>query len=74
MKEKQFVIKSYGFGELACLYVPHISKKSAATYLNRMVRNYPELRAKLLSANYKTRQKILTPLMVSIFVEFMGEP
>jgi hypothetical protein len=36
--EEKFRIKSYGYGELAQLYFPNISKKSASAQLRRWIK------------------------------------
>ena len=74
MPEKVFKIRMYGFGELASEYKPHIAKKSAAYYLNRVIKNDKEISKKLSKANYFPRMKTLTPAMVEIIVELLGEP
>ncbi|MFN7326480.1 MAG: DUF4248 domain-containing protein [Chitinophagales bacterium] len=35
--EKEFIIRSYGYCELALLYFPNSNKKSASTQLGRCV-------------------------------------
>jgi hypothetical protein len=70
----QFKIKSYGYGELALLYFPKSSKKSASTQLGRWVRQNEKLKIKLLEFGYKPRKKILTPSEVKLIVESFGDP
>jgi hypothetical protein len=74
MADKVFKIRMYGFGELASEYKPHIAKKSAAYYLSRVIKNDAEISEKLSKAKYHSRMKTLTPSMVSIIVELLGEP
>lgn len=74
MPEKIFKIRTYGFGELASEYSPNVAKNSASLYLYRSIRENHALYKKLIEANYRPKKKILTPLMVTIIVEFMGEP
>jgi hypothetical protein len=74
MPEKVFKIRMYGFGELASEYKPHIAKKSAAYYLRRVIKNDVEFSEKLSKVKYYPNMKTLTPSMVSIIVELLGEP
>jgi hypothetical protein len=57
----QFKIRSYGYGELALLYFPNSTKKSASTQLGRWVRQNEKLKMQLLELGYKPKKKILTP-------------
>ena len=70
----QFKIKSYGYGELALLYFPNSTKKSASTQLGRWVRQNEKLKMQLLELGFKPRKKILTPIQVRLFIEFFGQP
>jgi len=72
--EKAFVLRSYGYGELALLYFPFSTKKSATTQLRRWIRRNLELRSKLGKLGFTARQRILTPRQVEVFVQFVGEP
>jgi hypothetical protein len=35
MNEETFKVRAYGYGELAQLYCPHVTKKSASAQLRR---------------------------------------
>ena len=72
--EKAFVLRSYGYGELALLYFPNSTKKSATTQLRRWIRRNMELRRTLTQLGFAERQRILTPRQVQVFVQFVGEP
>jgi hypothetical protein len=72
--EKEFIIRSYGYCELALLYFPNNNKKSASTQLGRWVRQNEKLKMRLLELGYKPRKKILTPSEVKLIVEIFGEP
>lgn len=74
MSEKVFKIRTYGFGELASEYMPNVSKITASLYLNRTIKENTILQQKLYEAGYKSKKKILTPLMVKIIIEHLGEP
>ena len=70
----QFKIRSYGYGELALLYFPNSTKKSASTQLGRWVRQNEKLKMQLLALGYQPRKKILTPSQVKLIIELFGEP
>lgn len=70
----QFKIKSYAYCELALLYFPNSSKKSASTQFGRWLRQNEKLKMQLLELGYKPRKKILTPSQVKLIVELLGEP
>jgi hypothetical protein len=72
--EKEFVIRSYGYCELALLYFPNSNKRSASTQLGRWVRQNEKLKMQLLELGFKPRKKILTPSQVKLIVELLGAP
>jgi len=74
MKEKEFEIRPYGFGELACLYFPKCTKKSASRIFSQWIHGNPVLVAKLRQIGWKNRQKILTPMQVKVLVEHFDYP
>jgi hypothetical protein len=72
--EKGFVLRSYGYCELALLYFPNSTKKSATTQLRRWIRRSDELLRTLKQVGFAERQRILTPRQVEVVVQFVGEP
>lgn len=74
VKEKKFRAKSYGKSELAALYMPDISPKSAAEELRRWIRKFPGLEDALAAAGLGARDKRYTPAQVRLIVEAIGEP
>jgi hypothetical protein len=72
--EKGFVLRSYGYGELALLYFPYSTKKSATTQLRRWIRRNGDLRSTLAQLGFTERQRILTPRQVEEIIQFVGEP
>ena len=72
--EKGFVLRSYGYGELALLYFPNSTKKSATTQLRRWIRRNDVLRRSLIQLGFADRQRILTPRQVEEIIKFVGEP
>lgn len=57
--EKSFEIPTIGFGELAQLYFPHVTKASESGMLSKWIYSYPELVTKLTELNWKGEQSIL---------------
>jgi len=74
MIEKNFEYRSYGFGELAQLYCPNIAPKSANNMLHRWIRFNKKLASDLKEHGYYIGLRNLTPKMVAIIVNALGEP
>lgn len=72
--EEKFKIRSYGFGELAQMYFPQITKQSATVQFGKWIRLNENLKIELKAAGYKRWQKIFTPKQVEILVKVFGEP
>ncbi len=72
--EETFKIRAYGYSELAQLYFPNISKKSASIQLGRWIKENSNLTNKLVLAGHRPKQKLLTPLQVGVIVEILGIP
>ena len=72
--EKEFVIRSYSYCELAMLYFPNSNKKSASAQLGRWVKFNTNLINSLRNAGFKKGQKILTPKQVEIIIIEIGNP
>ncbi len=72
--EDKFKIKSYGFGELAQMYFPCISKKSAAAQFRRWIRMSKMVLPMLENRGYKIGNRLLTPAHVKVLVDEFGEP
>lgn len=74
MQDDKFIVRAYGFGELAQLYFPHVTKKSASTQLGKWIEINSELKLQLKSYGFKRGKRILTPKQVEIIVINIGEP
>ena len=74
MQEEKFKVRALGFGELAQLYFPNISKKSASIQLSRWLKINVELNKNLSVYGFKNGQKLLTPKQVELIVNYLGEP
>ena len=72
--EKEFVIRSYSYCELAMLYFPNSTKKSASAQLGRWIQGNEKLKSQWLEMGFKPRKKILTPCQVKLVIELFGEP
>jgi hypothetical protein len=72
--EEKFRIRSYGFGELAQMYFPSISKKSAAAQFRKWIRTSKTALPLLENFGYKIGNRLLTPAQVNIIVDEFGEP
>ncbi len=72
--EKEFIIRSYGYCELAMLYFPNSTKKSASAQLGRWIRQNDKLENKLKDFGFVRGKKILTPNQVNTIVDFLGNP
>jgi hypothetical protein len=72
--EENFKIRTYSFGELARLYFPHITCKSASKQLRIWININTRLSRRLLDCGYISKQRIITPAQVKIIVEELGEP
>ena len=72
--EEKFKIRSYGFGELAQLYFPTITKKSASAQLRRWIKLSKTVMSELENYGYKPGIRLLTPAHVKVIVDEFGEP
>jgi hypothetical protein len=51
MDNKEFQIRTYGFGELAQLYFPYIAKASASRMFSQWIHTCPQLVQRLMETN-----------------------
>lgn len=72
--EQKFHVKTYGFGELAQLYFPHITKNSASWQLTCWINESTSLKEALEKFGKKPKQRILSPTQVKLIVDAFGEP
>lgn len=72
--EENFKIRAYGYGELAQLYFPKATKKSASVQFRRWIVFNKKLEANLLEAGFKPGQKLLTPKQVRLIQDELGTP
>ena len=74
MDEEKFRIKTYGFGELAQLYLPDATPMSASNRLRIWITRNKTLMDKLHNLGYVKKARLLTPEMVKEIVAVIGEP
>ena len=70
----EFKIKSYGVGELACLFLPMLNNRSASNQFRSWIKKNEKLKQALIDVGFQNRQKIYTPKQVQIIIEHLGEP
>jgi hypothetical protein len=74
MNNESFKVRAYGFCELAQLYFPNITKKSASWQLRIWIVTSESLSEKLKAVGYVKGRKLLTPLQVGLIVDEFGQP
>lgn len=74
MQEEKFKVRAFGYGELAQLYFPNVSKKSASAQLRRWIKLSTKVLPMLQSIGYKPGNRLLTPAHVKVIVDEFGEP
>lgn len=60
--------------ELAALYFPRSTTRSATVQLRKWVKLNTDLRRRLAELHWQEGQRTLTPLQHAAFIEFLGEP
>jgi len=70
----EFGIRTYGFNELALLYFPKSSPKSATQMLSRWIHSNPKLIASLTELQWKKHRKYFTPKQVKLLVDYFDPP
>ena len=74
MQNDKFIVRAYGFGELAQLYFPAITKKSASAQLRKWIKLNKKLEADLLIFGYNQSLRLLTPKHINLIIVYLGEP
>lgn len=74
MKLEEFKIRSYGFQELAQLYLPNIQPRSASARLKAWIRRNKSLSERLDQVGFVKGSRVLTPEMVKAIIRVIGEP
>lgn len=75
MSTDTFKVRALTKKELAFLYFPDaVDPKAAVNRLMRMIRGCPGLEAQMTAAGYAKMQKILSPRVVGVIMDWLGEP
>lgn len=69
-----FTIRAFSKCELAMLYSPEITPRSAVNRLARWIRLNKELSQALYERGYRPKQQLFTPTQVEQIVYYLGEP
>ena len=67
-------MKAIYMSELAQLYFPNSTSRSASSQLHRWIVLNPELKARLEELHFVPRQRALTPMQYEAIVRCLGEP
>ena len=59
---------------LAMRYHPGLAPSTALRYFNRELQNAPALARRLREMGYTPQTKVLTPRLIRIITDFLGEP
>ncbi len=71
---ENFNIRSYSKKELALLYFPDSTPRTAVNHLTKWIQRCTQLWSILQSMDYHPHSKGFTPREVSVIVEHLGEP
>lgn len=72
--DRDFVIRAYTKKELALMYFPYSSPRTAVNHLMSWIRRCTCLWEQLQSMGYNINSKAFTPRQVRTIVEQLGEP
>ena len=72
--DSEFVIRAYSKKELALMYFPYSSPRTAVNHLMSWIRRCTQLWEQLQEMEYSTTSKGFTPRQVKAIVEQLGEP
>ena len=72
--DKEFVIRAYSKKELALMYFPDSSPRTAVSHLMNWIRRCTQLWELLQTTGYVATNKEFTPRQVRAIVEMLGEP
>ena len=71
---KQFLIKSYPFGELAQMYYPDHKYDSALRHFREEMHLTRGMWSEMVAQGYKENTKVLTRAQVKVIVKFLDPP
>lgn len=67
-------VKAYTKQELARMYAPELTPKSAGKRLCQWIKLCRPLWEELIRTGYKPLQRILNPMQVELIFRYLGEP
>ena len=67
-------IRAYTKQELAKMYAPRLTKKSAGKRLSQWIKLCRPLWEELIKTGYNPLQRILNPRQVELIFQYLGEP
>jgi hypothetical protein len=67
-------IRAYTKQELAKMYAPGLTKKSAGKRLSQWIKLCRPLWEELIKTGYNPLQRILNPRQVELIFQYLGEP
>ena len=70
----EFIIRAYTKKELALMYFPDSSPRTAVNHLMAWISRCTQLRDQLQAMGYETTCKTFTPRQVRAIIEQLGEP
>jgi len=71
---KDFEFRTYGFNELAQLYFPNITPKSASQMFGNWISSNSSLKSNLLELDWKKGLRYLTPKQVKAIIDHLDPP
>ena len=71
---ENFIIRAYSKKELALMYFPDSSPRTAVSHLMSCIHRCTQLWQQLQATGYETTCKTFTPRQVKAIVEQLGEP
>lgn len=72
--EKVFVVRSYGKGELASMYIGGVQQQTAVKQFNEWIRTAPGLEQQLQETGMTPTARRYTPAQVRLIIRVLGTP
>ena len=72
--ERAFVVRSYGKGELASMYIGGVQQQTAVKQFNEWIRAAPGLEQRLRETGMAPSARRYTPAQVRLIVGVLGTP
>ena len=72
--EKEFVVRSYGKGELASMYIGGVQQQTAVKQFNEWIRTAPGLEHQLQETGITPTARRYTPAQDRLIIAVLGTP